>query len=238
MTKKITFLMSFSVIFIVFVSISLAKFQNIRKIQKTEQTIENTLDTNSKLSDNEIKKICDFIEANKDSPIIEKNFTDFIVSQCSERSTSDLSNFNYYINILPIEGTLYGLYTNNLQLQTLHNELSHYTDVLAKLSSNSSSVNNSDTNLSMDETNNNNGLQLISHKSVDGKIIGTIKNLTDEPYRYVKVDINLYDADGNQVDNTLANMNNLEANGTWNFTAYIVGDNVAKYRIVNIEGNR
>lgn len=70
-------------------------------------------------------------------------------------------------------------------------------------------------------------------------ITGTIKNLSSEPYRYVEVNINLYDSNGNQVESTLANTNNLEGNGTWNFSAPVLyPDKSTKLKVISIEGNR
>lgn len=66
-------------------------------------------------------------------------------------------------------------------------------------------------------------------------IIGTIKNNTNKNYSYVQVEINLYDADGNLVNSTFANVNNLEANGTWKFEAMATSEFVT-YEIKDITG--
>lgn len=76
-------------------------------------------------------------------------------------------------------------------------------------------------------------LQLIeSHTESDSfarYVIGTVKNNTDHQYKYVQVEINLYDSSGAQVDSTLANANNLEPKGTWKFKSMpIVNKNVTK----------
>lgn len=82
-------------------------------------------------------------------------------------------------------------------------------------------------------------LELENDASSDGKVLGTIKNLSSNAYSYVEVDINFYDNNGNQVDSTLTNMNNLEPNGTWKFSAPILNqDTSKKYRVVSIEANR
>lgn len=84
-------------------------------------------------------------------------------------------------------------------------------------------------------------LQLIeSHIEKDSfarYVVGTVKNNTDRQYKYVQVEINLYDSSGAQVDSTLANANNLEPKGTWKFKSMpIVNDNVTNYKIKDITG--
>jgi hypothetical protein len=68
------------------------------------------------------------------------------------------------------------------------------------------------------------------------KIVGKIKNNTDKEYGYVQVEINLYDDSGAQVGSTMANVNNLEAGGTWNFEAPILEDKATKYKIKDVTG--
>lgn len=80
-------------------------------------------------------------------------------------------------------------------------------------------------------------LELENDSSSDEKVLGTIKNLSSNAYSYVEVDINFYDDNGNQVDSTLTNMNNLEPNGTWKFSAPILDQNRSqRYRVVSIQG--
>ena len=67
-------------------------------------------------------------------------------------------------------------------------------------------------------------------------ICGTVKNNSSRNYGYVHVEINLYDKNGNLIDSTLDNVNNLEGNATWKFQAPIINDNVATYKIKNITG--
>ena len=66
-------------------------------------------------------------------------------------------------------------------------------------------------------------------------IVGTIKNNTNKNYSYVQIEINLYDAEGNLVNSTLDNINNLEANGTWKFKA-ITTDDFSTYKIKDVTG--
>ena len=54
----------------------------------------------------------------------------------------------------------------------------------------------------------------------------------------MQVTYNLYDKDGVQLGTALANINNLEANGTWKFKAIGTGEGsqVASYKLVEITG--
>jgi hypothetical protein len=84
-------------------------------------------------------------------------------------------------------------------------------------------------------------LELIKHGSERGEfgnlyITGTIKNNTNKQYKYVQVEVNLYDDDGAQIGSTLANTNNLEPRGMWKFKAVAMEDNAASYRIKDITG--
>lgn len=67
-------------------------------------------------------------------------------------------------------------------------------------------------------------------------IVGTIKNNTNRQYKYVQVEINLYDSSDAQVGSTLANTNNLEPGGKWKFKAAILEDNTARFKIKDITG--
>jgi len=82
-------------------------------------------------------------------------------------------------------------------------------------------------------------LQVIDHSSskdsIASYIAGTVKNNTNKTYKYVQVEINLYDASGAQVGSTLANANNLEPNGTWKFKA-VTMDDFKTYKIKDVSG--
>lgn len=68
-------------------------------------------------------------------------------------------------------------------------------------------------------------------------IEGIVKNKTNKKFDYVQVQFNLYDKQGNIVGQALANMNNLDANGTWKFTAYnFSGESYSTYKLAEISG--
>lgn len=82
--------------------------------------------------------------------------------------------------------------------------------------------------------------ELLEDKVVKGEfsstIVGKIKNNTDSKKGYVQVQFNLYDKEGSQVGTAMANVNNLEAGGTWKFEAMILEKNVASYKLSEITG--
>lgn len=80
-------------------------------------------------------------------------------------------------------------------------------------------------------------LQLTETHCEDGYICGTVVNNTSQVYGYVEADINLYDDAGNQVGNTLANVNTLEANGQWKFKAPVIEKNVKTFKVTRVWGN-
>lgn len=55
-----------------------------------------------------------------------------------------------------------------------------------------------------------------------GYITGTVQNNTNRAYRYVEVNINVYDESGAQIASPMANTQNLQAGGTWKFKAPII----------------
>lgn len=70
-------------------------------------------------------------------------------------------------------------------------------------------------------------------------IEGSILNNTNKTYNYVQVTFNLYDSDNAQIGTAVANINNLEPNGTWKFKAIGLlsnGVDVASYKLMEITG--
>lgn len=85
-----------------------------------------------------------------------------------------------------------------------------------------------------------NGLELIEHHQCRSEfgtkaICGTILNNSRHDFKYVEVNINLYDAEGNMIDSELANVNDLESGKKWKFEAVITADKpVKEYKIKEI----
>lgn len=82
-------------------------------------------------------------------------------------------------------------------------------------------------------------LEVLEHSVVqDGYfsyVVGKIKNNTNKTYSYVQVSINLYKGES-QAGSTLANVNNLEPGGTWEFKAMVTNDDFTSYKIVDVTG--
>ena len=66
-------------------------------------------------------------------------------------------------------------------------------------------------------------------------VVGKIKNNTNRTYSYVQVSINLYKGES-QAGSTLANVNNLEPGGTWEFKAMVTNTDATSYKIVDVTG--
>lgn len=64
-------------------------------------------------------------------------------------------------------------------------------------------------------------------------IAGTVKNTSERKYRYVQIQFNLYDKNEAQIGSALANVNNLEPDGTWKFKAHVMVDLNDKSTIPN-----
>ena len=82
-------------------------------------------------------------------------------------------------------------------------------------------------------------LEVLEHSVVqDGYlsyVVGKIKNNTNRTYSYVQVSINLYKGES-QAGSTLANVNNLEPGGTWEFKAMVTNTDATSYKIVDVTG--
>ena len=68
----------------------------------------------------------------------------------------------------------------------------------------------------------------------NGKIVGTLKNTTGRAYKYVQIEFGLYDGAGNTVGSTLANINNLDPDGTWRFEAPVFQAGATEAQVKNI----
>nr|DAZ17151.1 MAG TPA: Protein of unknown function (DUF3426) [Caudoviricetes sp.] len=76
----------------------------------------------------------------------------------------------------------------------------------------------------------------LNGSGIDAKVTGSIVNKTDKEYGYLQVEINLYDDSGAQIGSTLANVNNLEAKGTWKFEAYTMKEGVKSVKLKDVVG--
>lgn len=67
-----------------------------------------------------------------------------------------------------------------------------------------------------------------------GKVTGTLRNNSNKEFSYVQVEFNLYDDTGAQVGSTFANINNLEAGGTWHFEGPVLEDRATQAKLKGI----
>jgi len=67
-----------------------------------------------------------------------------------------------------------------------------------------------------------------------GVVTGTIRNTGGQTFNYVQVEVNGYDASGAQVGSTLANINNLEPGGRWNFETMPLSDKAVRVKVKEI----
>jgi hypothetical protein len=67
-------------------------------------------------------------------------------------------------------------------------------------------------------------------------IVGKVRNNSKKQYGYVQVQFTLYDAAGNQVGSSMANVNDLEPGGIWAFEALIFEDRATNYKFSALTG--
>ena len=70
----------------------------------------------------------------------------------------------------------------------------------------------------------------------DGEISGEVVNRRNRKLGYVQITFLLYDESGAQVGNALANINGLEAGGTWKFKASTFGTDFKSYKFNELTG--
>ncbi len=68
-----------------------------------------------------------------------------------------------------------------------------------------------------------------------GHITGTVLNRRGKTLRYAQITVTLYDESGAQVGTALANINDLEEDGRWNFKA-VAFRKYARYRVSKVSG--
>jgi len=68
------------------------------------------------------------------------------------------------------------------------------------------------------------------------EIVGKVKNNGSKEFSYVQVTFNLYDASGAQIGSAMANVNNLEPQGIWKFSAACLEDNFKTFKFKDITG--
>jgi len=65
-------------------------------------------------------------------------------------------------------------------------------------------------------------------------VSGIVKNTNNRSYKYVAVEINLYDSSGILVGSTISNMNNMDIGGIWKFNAGVLHKDAASFKVKDI----
>lgn len=207
-----------------------------KKVSDGVKNIEEIIDKGDLINENQMNTIENFIKQYKDEEMVKNDLINFIVDRSNKHLSSGLSaaDETFHLNISDIIGTLNAVYPNNSKIAMVLSKLDNSNkDTTA--TANTGNTPNVSNKLTSDDGN----LELESDYCSDGKVCGTIKNLSSDSYSYVEVNINLFDASGNQVDSILTNVNNLAGNTNWNFKAYVTNQNdVSKYKVVSIKGTR
>lgn len=66
------------------------------------------------------------------------------------------------------------------------------------------------------------------------KVIGTIKNNSEQEYRYISVDVQFYDKDGTIVDSEIRSIFDLKPGKSWNLDVYTISDYAETFEIVSV----
>lgn len=78
------------------------------------------------------------------------------------------------------------------------------------------------------------GYEISTDEFGSDMIVGTVKNNSGKQYSYAQIEFNLYDSDGNQIGSTFDNINNLEPDKAWKFSAIILEENVSEVKFKGI----
>lgn len=85
-------------------------------------------------------------------------------------------------------------------------------------------------------------LEVVEHHSCSTEygtnaVCGTVQNNSSRNYGYAQVSVNFYDKNGNLIDSSLDNINNLGAGQKWKFQVpFLTYSNVSKYQVTGVEG--
>lgn len=219
-------------------NVSTVQQQKDEKIKEGIDAMEKLIFCDTPLDNDGKNKINEFIETTKDSDLIKNTLCNDIINKADDYINTDNNDNILFSNLKYGLDTLYKYYPNNEDLKTHKSAfiaLAVKKGIMIDELKNSPQLKNSQNSNKLTSSDGN--LELENDSSSDGKVLGTIKNLSSNSYSYVEADINFYDNNGNQVDSTLTNTTNLEPNGTWKFSAPILDQNRSqRYRVVSIQG--
>lgn len=240
--KRKTIIISISLLSIFFILTGCNSKATVKaETKSTIQVVSKDIDFQNKLieikrqitsivsSTSDTDNINNFIDENKERDEVKNDLCNFIIEKWNAYLTSGKENANDNLSTALLRVKLD--YPNNIEVQKLYSQYSQH-----KYNSGLKEV--VPPVVSKNLTSSDGNLELLDYKSEDGYIVGTIKNNSNNNYSYVEVDINLLDKDGNQVGNTISNVENLSALNNWKFRAVVVEKNVSKFTVVSIKANK
>lgn len=210
-----------------------------KKIETGIKKVEKIITTDSPLTYEDMTTMDHLIDTYKDEDKVKGELKTFIVNKANAYLNNKTKNKNLFDKIEYAVMKLNVNYENDDKIHNLYS-LIELDDNSNKDTTNAttSTTNTQQSQQPKNLTSQDGNLELLNNSCSDGYIVGTIKNNSNYVYSYVEVDINLLDANGNQVGSTLANVNNLQANSTWKFKAVVTDQgSVKKYKIIKIAGN-
>lgn len=217
----------------------LKKQQQEEAIKNGVEDVKKIITSESDFSYDDFLKVDIFINKYKDDKLVKNDLSNFIMGKVEEYLNGNADNKETSDKMQHSIDRLYSEYPDNKAVVDLRLRL--YEKIFPK----SEEEKNEDTSTQVTKTTSakltsyDGMLELENNYPEDDYVCGTIKNLSNRPYSYVQVNVNLYDENGNQIDSTFANVANLEAYGTWHFEAIVINSKrVSKYRIISIEGMR
>lgn len=190
---------------------------------------------------NDMDTIDTFIDEYKNEDLVKNDLVNFLIEKAQECLKDDIDiNSDIFSKTSYAFERLFIDYPENETIINLRDKLSEKESKNSPLDNpvnNTTETNNTSTPAKL--TSYDGMLELENNYPENDYVCGTIKNLSNRPYSYVQVNVNLYDENGNQIDSTFANVANLEEYGTWHFEAIVINSKrVSKYRIISIEGMR
>jgi hypothetical protein len=80
------------------------------------------------------------------------------------------------------------------------------------------------------------GWKFTTGKYGNSIITGTVKNNSSKTYSYAHITFGVYDKENAKIGTALANIDNLEANGSWKFEASVLQDNAYTVKLEEVRG--
>ncbi|WP_291636449.1 FxLYD domain-containing protein [Clostridium sp.] len=182
----------------------------------------------------DIENINNFIDENINKNEVKIDLCNFIIVKWNVDLKKGEENINE--NLVEVLLNVKEDYPENVAIGSLYAQYQNYKDDLSYKEALKEVTENPP--IAKNLTSEDGILELIDYKSENGYIVGTIKNTSNNSYRYVGVNINLLDKDGNLVGSTLANVKNLQGYKSWKFKAIVIEEGVTNFKVINIDASK